>query len=161
MRCIWLGIFLFENKSACDKKLKHRVETKRYNRNPILKQTSYQTNVLLRSPPQRNVKKIHLCIEVKVIEGAMTSLGLPNIACHSNLLSKNRLKNWKRYIFLKTKLLAFWNLVWWPRINILCAAFTCEDSKSAKKSWQFDCLFALLGSARVKVARKYVGEIDT
>ncbi len=41
--------------------------------------------------------------------------------------------------------------------NILQAAFTYEDPKSAKKHRQLDCLFALLESALIKAARKHVG----
>ena len=44
--------------------------------------------------------------------------------------------------------------------NILHAAFTSADSKSAKKDSQLKQLFAILGSAGVKAARKHVDEID-
>ncbi len=40
------------------------------------------------------------------------------------------------------------------------ATFTNTDSKSAKRHWWLDCLFALLGSGHVKAALKHVGEID-
>ncbi len=39
-------------------------------------------------------------------------------------------------------------------------AFTLADPKSEKDLW-FDCFFALLGSAFVKVPRKILGEIET
>ena len=44
--------------------------------------------------------------------------------------------------------------------NNLLAAFIYKDPKSAKKDSQARQLFALLGSARVKAACKYVDEID-
>ena len=44
--------------------------------------------------------------------------------------------------------------------NILCAAFTHADPKSAKKTSQLKQLFALLGSAGIKAACKLVDEID-
>ena len=44
--------------------------------------------------------------------------------------------------------------------NVLQAAFTCPDPKSAKKDSQVKQLFALLGSAHVKSARKHLDEID-
>ena len=50
-----------------------------------------------------------------------------------------------------------------PWVNftiILQAAFMPADPKSAKKTSQVKQLFALLGSASVKVARKHVDEID-
>ncbi len=34
------------------------------------------------------------------------------------------------------------------------------DPKSAKRNWQLDLIFTLLGSGCVKAARKHVGEID-
>ena len=37
--------------------------------------------------------------------------------------------------------------------NILWAAFTCADPKSAKKAAELDCFFVFLGSSRAKVAR--------
>ncbi len=43
---------------------------------------------------------------------------------------------------------------------ILQAAFMQTDPKSTKRHWWLDCLFALLGSAPIKVARKNVGEIE-
>jgi hypothetical protein len=39
-------------------------------------------------------------------------------------------------------------------INVLQAAFTLEDPKSAKKTDNLAVFFALLGSARKKAARK-------
>ena len=44
--------------------------------------------------------------------------------------------------------------------NILGAAFTCADPKSAKKLLNLTVFFALLGSAHVKAAHKHVDEID-
>ena len=44
--------------------------------------------------------------------------------------------------------------------NILHAAFTCTDPKSAKKDSQAKQLFALSGSVRVKAGRKHIEEID-
>ena len=44
--------------------------------------------------------------------------------------------------------------------KILRAAFTHTDPKSAKKDSQLKQLFALLGSAEVKAARKHSDEID-
>jgi len=38
--------------------------------------------------------------------------------------------------------------------NISQTAFTCADPKSTKKQSSHQCLFALLGSAHVKAARK-------
>ena len=45
--------------------------------------------------------------------------------------------------------------------NILRAAFTCKDPKSAKKLLYLTVFFLLLGSLRVKAARRIFGEIDT
>ncbi len=39
-------------------------------------------------------------------------------------------------------------------INVLRAAFTWADPKSAKRYWRFDCIFALFGSACVKASSK-------
>ena len=44
--------------------------------------------------------------------------------------------------------------------NILRAAFTHADPKSAKKDSQLNQLFALFGSASIKAAHKHVDEID-
>ncbi len=44
--------------------------------------------------------------------------------------------------------------------NNLWADFSWADFKSAKRHWQLDCLFALLGSVHVKALHKYVGEFD-
>ena len=44
--------------------------------------------------------------------------------------------------------------------NILCAAFTSADPKSAKKDSQLKQLFAFLESVDVKAAGKHVDEID-
>jgi len=44
--------------------------------------------------------------------------------------------------------------------NVLCAAFTLTYPQSAKRHWRLESLFSLLGSVRVKVARKHVDEID-
>jgi len=44
--------------------------------------------------------------------------------------------------------------------NVLRAAFTLKDPKSAKKTVKLSSFFALLGSALVKAARKHVDEID-
>jgi len=38
--------------------------------------------------------------------------------------------------------------------NILLAAFTCKDPKSAKRKSSHQCLLAILGSLHEKVARK-------
>jgi len=35
-----------------------------------------------------------------------------------------------------------------------------QDPRSAKRHWQLDCVFTLLGSAGVKDVHKYVGKID-
>jgi len=45
--------------------------------------------------------------------------------------------------------------------NILQAAFTRTDPKSAKKTDNLTVFFAHLGSVHVKAARKNVDEIDT
>jgi len=42
-------------------------------------------------------------------------------------------------------------------INILKAAITRVDPKSAKRHWWLDCLYALLGSTSVKASCKNVG----
>jgi len=44
--------------------------------------------------------------------------------------------------------------------NILWAALPHSDPKSTKRHWWLECLFALLGSVRVKAAPKHVGEIN-
>ena len=44
--------------------------------------------------------------------------------------------------------------------NILCAAFTCADLKSAKRQSTKAALCALLGSACIKAVHKLVDEID-
>jgi len=46
-------------------------------------------------------------------------------------------------------------------INILWEAFTVADHKSAKRYWQLDWIFTLLGSLHIKDACKHVGKIDT
>jgi len=39
--------------------------------------------------------------------------------------------------------------------------FTCnKDPKSARRHWWLDCLFSYLGSERIEILRKHVGEID-
>jgi len=38
--------------------------------------------------------------------------------------------------------------------NILCADFTHANPNSAKRYWQCDCVFALLGSAHVKALHR-------
>ncbi len=38
--------------------------------------------------------------------------------------------------------------------------FICTDPKSAKRYWQLDWIFTILGYARVKASREHVGEID-
>jgi hypothetical protein len=45
-------------------------------------------------------------------------------------------------------------------INILCRVFTGADPKSVKNSVKLSNIFALLGSACMKAARKPVGEIN-
>jgi len=45
-------------------------------------------------------------------------------------------------------------------IIILRTAFTREDPKRAKRSWQNNWIFTLLESVRIKAACKHVGEID-
>ena len=52
------------------------------------------------------------------------------------------------------------NLTTGVNFNILQAAFTHADPKSAKKTVNSSSFFALLGSAGVKAARKHVVEID-
>ena len=57
----------------------------------------------------------------------------------------------------------FNQLSWKPDVNftnILGAAFTHTDCKSAKKDSQVKQLCALSGSVCVKAAHKYVDEID-
>ena len=52
--------------------------------------------------------------------------------------------------------------IYTPRVNftnILWAAFKLADPKSAKNESQLKQLFVLLGSARIKAARKHVDEI--
>ncbi len=44
--------------------------------------------------------------------------------------------------------------------NILWALFTCEEPKSTERHEWLDYLFALLGSACIKAARKHIGEMD-
>jgi len=45
-------------------------------------------------------------------------------------------------------------------LHILREAFKHADHKSTKKTDSLTVFFALLGSARVKILRKHVGEID-
>ena len=49
---------------------------------------------------------------------------------------------------------------WVNFANIQRAAFTHADPKSSKKTVKLSSFIALLGSARVKTARKHVDEID-
>jgi len=44
--------------------------------------------------------------------------------------------------------------------NILRVPFMCADPKSAKRYWQLDWIFTLLGSASVKASREHIGGID-
>ncbi len=44
--------------------------------------------------------------------------------------------------------------------NILWVAFVSADPKSAERHWWLDCLFVLLGTACIKAACEYVGEMD-
>ncbi len=44
--------------------------------------------------------------------------------------------------------------------DVLRAAFTCADPKSAKRYWWLDCLFVLFGFGHIKASIKHVGEID-
>ncbi len=41
-----------------------------------------------------------------------------------------------------------------PFINVLQASFTCADSKRAKRNWQLDWIYTLLGSSCVNPAHK-------
>jgi len=44
--------------------------------------------------------------------------------------------------------------------NVLEAALMCSSPKSVKRYWQLNWIFTLSGSAHVKAAHIYVGEID-
>ena len=77
------------------------------------------------------------------------------VYCTMAKLSSKRRKN---YLFTKKK-----SLVGLPGVNftnVLQAAFTRADPKSAKKTVKLSCFFALLGSARVKAARRMLVKLS-
>jgi len=89
--------------------------------------------------------------------------------CHYNFfLRRNEINKWKLLSNTVNKFDSYFphlsvthtkvrSRVWSPGVNftnILCVAFTCVDPKSAKRLTSWIYIFALLGSARRKAARR-------
>jgi len=103
--------------------------------------------MLVKLTPGVNTTKLPSCMHI--FRFLNVKLGhFLKIALSSKILNLNS-KNWKKY---KQSLVGLTPRVHF--INILRAAFTHIDPESAKKSVNWTVIFAPLGSAHVKAARR-------